>query len=448
MKPQVLNAYTIAVQAYIYGFAAVEMERTRRILTNTAVTTPKQVPMNQILHNNRLIKAADRDVVTPNNDTPYSLMFLDLSKEPMLLHVPAYGDRYFTFPFMDAYTEQFCAIGQRKQGPQGQQVIAAPQGGDFAIVGPGWTGDLPADVERIDSPTNIVWIIHRPLVEGPADLPILMALKQQITLKPLSAYGQDYTPPPGQVSQMDPDIAKLGSPLMGLKYFELLGDIMRKNSMPTDEAGLEALFSKIGLGVQNGFEPDSLDAETLEALVKATHDAKEIIFANLNTIGTVVNNWNYTLGNFGVFQKDYLLRAVSAQKGLGVLVPQEAIYPTGNIDDHNELLNGSHNYTLNFPAGQLPPNDGFWSLSMYGADFFFVDNAYNRYAIGDRMLDLQYDEDGSLTIYIQHESPGADKESNWLPAPKEGFYVILRVYLPHEEVLNLEYKLPPIKRVD
>ncbi len=448
MKPQVLNAYTIAVQAYIFGFAAVEMERTRRILTNTSVTTPKQVPMNQILHNTRLVTAADREVVTPNNDTPYSIMFLDLSQEPMLLHIPAYGDRYFTFPFMDAYTEQFCAIGQRKQGPQGQQVIAAPNGGDFAIVGPGWTGDLPADVERIDSPTNIVWIIHRPLVDGPADLPTLIALKEQITLKPLSAYGQVYTPPPGQVSQIDPDVAKLGSPLMGLKYFELLGDIMRKNSMPADEAGLEALFSKIGLSVQNGFEPDILDAETLEALEKASHDAKEIIFANLNTAGTVVNNWNYTVGNFGLFQKDYLLRAVSAQKGLGVLVPHEAIYPTGNIDDHNELLNGSHNYTLTFPAGQLPPNDGFWSLSMYGSDFFFVDNPLGRYAIGDRMPGLQFDADGSLTLYIQSESPGKDKESNWLPAPKGGFYVIFRVYLPREEVLSLEYKLPPIKRVD
>lgn len=447
MNPQVLNAYTIAVQAYIYGFAAVEMERTRRILTNTAVTTLKQVPMNQVLHNTRLVTAADREVVTPNNDTPYSIMFLDLAQEPMVLHVPAYGDRYFTFPFMDAYTEQFCAIGQRKQGPQGQQVIVAPQGGDFAVVGPGWEGNLPAGVERIDSPTNIVWIIHRPLVEGQADMPTLIALKQQITLKPLSAYGQDYTPPPGRVSQMDPDVAKLGSPLMGLRFFELLGDIMRENPMPVDEAGLEALFSKIGLSVRNGFKPDTLDAETLEALEKATYDAKEIIFANLNTMGTVVNNWNYTLGNFGVFQKDYLLRAVSAQKGLGVLVPQEAIYPTGNIDDHNELLHGSHEYTLTFPAGQLPPSDGFWSLSMYGSDFFFVDNPLDRYAIGDRMPDLQYDEDGSLTIYIQHESPGAGKESNWLPAPREGFYVILRVYLPREEVLNLEYRLPPIKRV-
>ena len=135
MTPKTLNCYTIAVQAYIYGFAAVEMERTRRILTNTAVTTGGQVPMNQILHNKRLVTAADREVVTPNNDTPYSIMFLDLSKEPMLLHIPAYGDRYFTFPFMDAYTEQFCAIGQRKQGPPGQQVIAAPNGGDLLLLG-------------------------------------------------------------------------------------------------------------------------------------------------------------------------------------------------------------------------------------------------------------------------------------------------------------------------
>lgn len=448
MEPQILNAYTIAVQAYIYGFGAIEMERTRQVFTNTRVTTPKQVPMNQILHNTRLVTAKDREVVTPNNDTPYSVMFLDLSDEPMVLHIPKFGNRYFTFPFMDAYTEQFCAIGQRKQGPQGQQVFAAPQGGDFAIVGPGWTGDLPAGIERIDAPTNIVWIIHRPLVDGPEDLPILIALKQQITLKPLSAYGRDYTPPEGQVRQIDPDVAKLGSPLMGLKYFELLGDVMHKNGMPADEAGLEALFSNIGLTVQHGFKPDLLDAETLEALEKATHDAKEIIFSRLNDVGTLVNNWNYTLGNFGLFQKDYLLRAASAQKGLGVLVPQEAIYPTGNIDDHGELLHGSRTYTLTFPAGQLPPNDAFWSLSMYGADFFFVDNALNRYAIGDRMSDLQYGKDGSLTIYIQHESPGADKESNWLPSPKEGFYVILRVYLPHEEVLNLEYKLPPIKRVD
>jgi hypothetical protein len=190
-----------------------------------------------------------------------------------------------------------------------------------------------------------------------------------------------------------------------------------------------------------------LDAETLEVLVKATHDAKEIIFASLNTIGTVVNNWNYTLGNFGLFQKDYLLRAVSAQKGLGVLVPQEAIYPTGNIDDHDELLHGSRQYVLTFPPGQLPRNDGFWSLSMYGSDFFFVDNPLDRYAIGDRMPGLQFAADGSLTLYIQHESPGTDKESNWLPAPKDGFYVILRIYLPRPETLSLKYKLPPIRRV-
>ncbi len=447
MKPDILNIYTIAVQAYIYGFAAIEMERTRRILTNTSEPTPSQAPMNQIAHLDRLITAKDRDVVTPNNDTPYSVMFLDLSAEPILLHIPNYGDRYFTFPFMDAYTEQFCAIGQREHGPQGQNVIRAPEGGDFAIVGPGWQGELPTGVIRIDAPTNIVWIIHRPLLDGPTDLPILMALKREITLKPLSSYGQDYTPPKGQVTQVDPDVAKLGTPLQGLKFFEVFGDILCKNPMPTDEAGLAALFSRIGLSNEKGFESSALDTEALEALEKATEDAKEIIFANLNALGRMVNNWNYTLGKFGLFQRDYLLRAVSAQKGLGVLVPEEAIYPIGNIDDHNELLNGSQRYELTFPPGQLPPNDAFWSLSMYGSDFFFVDNPLDRYAIGDRSPGLKFSDDGSLTIYIQHESPGGGKESNWLPAPKEGFYVALRIYRPRQEALNLTYKLPPIKRV-
>ena len=440
---QEAQAFALGVQAYVYGYPLVEMERTRRL--TTAVSEPDQkgrAPVNNFGHIADLADAKFRDVVTPNNDTIYSIGWLDLSEQPLVLHVPDMKGRYYVFELLDAYSNNFENIGRRKYGTNEA---------NYAIVGPGWSGTLPAGVKRIDSPSNTVWIIGRTLVGGREDLPSVHALQKQYALAPLSAYGARAASVGAGSAETkwttDPrTLAGLAQTPEGLAFFEMLGDVLRANPPEEQEAALVSQFEQIGLSAERGFRKNELSPAALAGLLRAIPVAQRLIDEKVKRVGETINGWllNPETGRYGY---DYLLRAAIAKKGLGALVPEEALYPIADVDGDGNQLTGAHRYVLRFDKGQTPPVDAFWSITMYGSDRFLVDNPMDRYSIGDRTQGLKYEEDGSLNIYIQQEAPEGN-ESNWLPAPAGDFYVVLRLYEPKKAALDGTYRIPPIRRVD
>lgn len=426
------QAADLVSAAYISGFAGVEITRTRVSGVNTVKAGPEKAPINQFSHRDRLVSSKDRFVVTPNNDTVYSIAFLNVMEEPLVLHLPEFGERYYVVPFLSAYHEHFASIGQRKVAADGEQLITAPEGGDFLISGPDWTGQVPEGMREIKSPTNDMWVIMRPLVDGDDDLPALMALKTQTTLTPLSKWGDaDWTPPDGTVLPLDPAVEKLGTPLADRRYFEALDDTVRRNPIGQIEPKLKSALEAL---------PDPLTDADISA---GAEKAIKAIQAETTTLGKLVDGWMLPIGGQGLYHGDDLRRAAYAYLGLGVINSEEAVYPLAKVDGNGDLLTGANQYTLTFAADSMPPADAFWSLSMYGTDMFFVDNPINRYSLGNRS-GLKTNDDGSITLHLQKDDPGGESTANWLPAPEGGFYVVLRLYLPQSSVLTGEWTIPAI----
>ncbi len=435
-----------ATRVYVAGFPAVEIARTRMVFTNVQEADAKRAPVNQFVHGDRLVTAADREVVTPNNDTPYSIAFLDLSTEPLVLHVPDFGERYFTVPFLSAYHQHFASVGHRSEPAKGEQAFDAPEGGDFLITGPGWNGQVPVGMRQVRSPTNDVWIIMRPLVDGPDDMPALMDLKREMKLVPLSRWEDTaWAPASAAIRELDPEAAALGEPLTGLKFFEVLGEVVKNNPPREAEEALAQALAEIGM--EHGYDPAALSEEDAAQLIAGAEEGIAQIRAQMTKPPKVENGWMLPDERMGPNTKDPLLRASLVFIGLGMMNPEEAVYPMANVDAEGDPLSGAREYTLHFDKDQLPPVSGFWSLTMYGEDKFLVDNPLNRYSLGDR-ADLSYGEDGSLTLYLQRDNPGPGKEANWLPAPEGAFYVVLRLYLPSADARRGDYLVPAIQAAD
>lgn len=423
----------IAEEAYIFGYPLVVTDMTRRQLT--AVPAPKgnQAPMNQFAVLDKLPDPNFKAVVRPNVDTLYASAFLDLSREPIVLSVPDMEGRYYLMPMLDAYTNVFASPGARTTGTDAQS---------FAIVGPGWRGELPKGVTEIRAPTNLVWILGRTEILGPSDLPHAVALSKQFKLTPLSAWGRPYEPPPVEnvapglpMSVKPPDaVAKMSVQ----EFFSKLAALMEQNPPSAADQAAMKRFARIGL--QPGrFAPSS---EATRAIEGVPQRALAKIAAHRPSLGTVVNGWlmPMKLGGYGT---RYLDRATVALVGLGANLPEDAIYPQLFVDSKGEKLDGANAYVLRFPKGETPPVRGFWSLTMYDPQGYLVANPIQRYAIGDRDA-LRRNPDGSLDIYVQHRPPAPELRSNWLPAPAGPFNLTLRMYWPEERVLSLEWKPPPM----
>lgn len=429
------DAYTIGVQAYIYGLAPVIMERTEKRF----VSTPGMghAPINQFGHATRLATPNDTDVVAPNADTLYSVAWLELGNGPVVLHVPDTIERYYVMQLLDAYTNTFDSVGRRTTGT-GE--------GNFAIVGPGWNGSLPTDVKRIRSPTNTVWIIGRVLVNGESDLPDVLALQEQFTLTPLEKYEMPATNVKNQTLADFNKMVASPDAQEKLRFFEELRVALKNNPPPQGEAALMALFDRIGLGKNETPYGTDLDPAVADGLSRAIKDANQIIDNKWKTeTGMNINGWVYKT-NTGTYGYDDLLRAAVTKGSLGNNLPQEAIYAKAITDCDGNQLNGASKFVMHFANGMTPPVDTFWSLTMYNSTtYMLVPNDIKRYAIGDRTPGLQYNPDGSLDIYIQHDKPA--NESNWLPTPEGNFYIILRMYQPRSDVLNGTYQIPPLRKV-
>lgn len=412
----------IAEEAYIYGYPLVTMEFTQRVMTNTAKPAGTHAPMGQFLLMRSYPNAAFKDVTAPNADTLYSTAWLDLAKEPYVLSLPDLGDRYFLMPMLDAWTNVFEVPGTRTTGGKAQS---------YAITGPGWKGALPAGVKELKSPTNLVWILGRTYCTGtPEDYKACHAVMDQYKLVPLSSFGKAYTAPEGKVDasvDMKMAVREQVNALSLKDYFTLLAKLMKDNPPAEKDAAMVAKMSKIGLA-PGRFDASKLGGEGAKELEAVPKVAFGKIMAHFKNAGTNEKGWTFTT-NAGVYGDDYLQRALITAIGLGANRPQDAVYPTSQVDADGKPYSGANRYVLHFAKGETPPVDGFWSLTMYNGAYFFVDNPLNKYTVSPRN-DLKYNSDGSLDIYIQNESPGKDKEANWLPAPKEKFILMMRLYHP------------------
>jgi hypothetical protein len=379
--------------------------------------------------------------VRPNFDTLYSLAWLDLTRGPVIVSAPDTGGRYYLLPLMDMWTDAFAVPGRRTSG-----TAAA----NFAVVPAGWKGKLPKGVERIESPTPYVWIIGRTQTNGPKDYAAVHKVQDGYKVTLLSQWGKKPSTPKftsdPTVDMKTPPLEQVNN-MPAAKYFGYGAELMNRNPPHFTDWSQVARLKRIGIVPGKSFDlnkaPPAVKAGLERAVVNGLKQMKE----KLPTLARVVNGWQMNTDTMGVYGDYYLKRAIVAMAGLGANQPEDAIYPLCIGDADRNPLDGANNYVLHFPKDELPPVGAFWSVTMYDAEGYQVANKLNRFAIGDRD-ELKYKPDGSLDLYLQHESPGADKESNWLPSPAKGTLgVTMRLYAPKPEALDGRWNPPAVKKV-
>jgi hypothetical protein len=440
------EALVVATEAYVYAYPLVTMEMTRRVMTNVAAPEGTRAPMGQFVRMREYPNAQFRDVTAPNADTLYTTAWLDVSKEPWILSIPDMQGRYFLFPMLDGWTNVFEVPGTRTTGTKAQK---------YAITGPGWSGTLPEGVTEYKSPTGIVWLLGRIYCTGtPADYKAVHALQDKVSVVPLSAYGQPYQPEPGKVDaaiDMKTAVREQVNAMDGAAYFKLFADLLKTNAPAAEDAPMVAKLAKIGIVPGQDFDAAKIDPAVGKGIAGAPKPAQKLIMGWLEAgiaAGDLKleNGWLFTTKT-GLYGTSYLQRALITAIGLGANRPQDAVYPTSEGPDVLKKYSGANKYVMRFEKGQLPPVNGFWSLTMYDAQYFFVDNPLNRYTLSQRNK-LKANADGSIDLYIQNESPGKDKESNWLPAPKDEFILMMRLYWPKDKppsLLDGTWKIPQVK---
>ncbi len=440
------EAMALARDAYVYGYPLVTMEITRRQFTNVTKAGDQRAPMGQFANMRRYPSADFRGVTAPNADTLYSAAWLDVSKEPYVLEVPDVGERYYMMPILDAWTNVFADPGTRTTGTQAQR---------FLITGPGWSGTVPPGMTRYASPTALVWIIGRTYSTGtPQDYQHVHAIQDRYRLVPMSAYGPDkkYTPPPGTVDasiDMKTPPREQVNTMSGREYFRLLAELMKTNPPSKADMPMVARLAKLGIVPGKDFDTSKLDPRIVAAIESAPKEGLAVLEKNVDHLGKNENGW--LVAKTGEYGTDYLFRATVTLVGLGANLAKDAVYPTAKTDMQGQLLDASkHDYVITFVnKDALPPVKGFWSITMYDDQFFFYRNPLNRQTLSQRSK-LVANPDGSIELYLQHSSPGKDKEANWLPAPNGPFVVMMRLYWPTEvppSILDGSWQPPGIKAV-
>ncbi|MFO1407922.1 MAG: DUF1254 domain-containing protein [Steroidobacteraceae bacterium] len=436
-------ALEAGIEAVVYGYPLVIMDVTKKKTTNFAAPAAFGAPVNQFCNVRAFPDASFKDVVRANVDTLYSSVFLDLAAEPIVLSVPDTHGRYYLMPMMDAWTNVFASPGKRTTGTKA---------GHFAITGPGWKGTLPSGVTEVKSPTNMVWIIGRTQTNGPQDYAAVHAIQDGYRLVPLSKFGRPYTAPPGKVDpavdMKTPPVEQVAK-MTSAQFFDRFAHLLKDNPPPASEAPILAKLAKIGIVPGQPFDPSKLDP----AVAKGLSQALPAALAKLNEAsaktGAPVNGWRVPPMVLGQYGSQYGVRAAVAMFGLGANVPADAVYPSVYVDADGQPLDGAHRYVIHFDKGQVPPVEAFWSVTMYDPHSFFVANSINRYAVSSWMP-LVKNADGSIDLYVRHDSPGKDKEANWLPAPASGaFNMTMRMYWPSEKapsIIDGSWKPPGVKK--
>jgi len=443
------EAKKVALDAYLYGYSLVTTEVTRVQMTNVAEADALHAPMGQFLNVKRYPPADYRGVSAPNADTLYSLAWMDLDKEPWVFSHPDMGDRFFLFPTYDLWMPVVASPGTRTTGGKAAT---------FLLSGPGWSGEVPEGVTEIKIPTRYVLILGRTYANGTdADYEAVNALQAQYDVRPLSAFGKAdyvYEAPPvvdaGYSLTDKPQEVILGFGTEG--YFDRMAQLMCHDAPPSaEDAPMLAEMAKIGVEPCKGFDLAALGADVAKALETLPQDALDYLGAHKDGMGTEENGWIFTKG-IGRYGTDYEKRALVAAFGWPANLQEDAVYPYTEVDSNGEALSGAHKYTLTFARGEEPPVNGFWSITMYEVDqgWWFVPNALNKFTVSPRD-NLVANADGSVTLYFQHESPGADKEANWLPAPAGAFLPMIRMYWPKDtapSILDGSWTPPRIVKVE
>ncbi len=432
------DTYDIGLEAWLYFYPLVAMDVTRRAMTNVPPgVKPGAGPMNQFTHFRTFPGVEFREVARPNFDTLYSLSWLDLTKEPIIVSAPDTRGRYYQLPILDMWSDVFAVPGKRATGTGA---------GDFAVLPPAWTGQIPAGVEVIHSPTPYVWIIGRTQTNGPTDYEAVHKIQDGYRLTPLSHWGKApasvaFTPDPS-VDMKRPPMEQVNA-MDARAYFTYAAELMKLHPPHITDWSMVARLRRIGIEPGKTFEWEKADPTVREALTRAAASGLKVLYAQAPRIARSANGWQMNTDSIGVYGNYYVKRAVIALIGLGANPAEEAVYPLNVADDNGQPPIGENRYVLHFERDQLPPVTAFWSLTMYDSTGFPVPNPMNRYAIGDRD-ELKYNTDGSLDLYVQCEKPAPDKESNWLPAPAKGrLGLTLRLYGPKLQVLGGRW-VPPL----
>jgi hypothetical protein len=435
------EAHAIGADAYLYFYPLVLMDLTRKQSTNIA--PGKEIgkgPMNMFVSVPAYPPADLKLVVRPNFDTLYSPAWLDLSSEPMVVSAPDTGGRYYLLPMLDMWTDVFASPGWRTTGTQA---------GNFLITPPGWNGTVAAAMTWIAAPTPIVWIIGRTKTDGPADYDAVHKIQAGYKITPLSQWGKPAQPVEARI---DPTVDMKTPPktqadtMPAGKFFTYAAELLKVIPPHITDQPIIAQLKRIGIEPGKSFDLDKAEPAVRSALKSAPGEAQQLMASTLPTIARVTNGWSMNTNTMGVYGNWYLKRAIVAQQGLGANLPEDAIYPFNLGDNTGKPLDGANKYTLHFDKGGTPPAGAFWSVTLYDNDGFQVANPLNRFAVSSWMP-FKYNADGSLDLYFQNENPGADKEANWLPAPKGAFNVMLRLYAPRSEALTGKWNPPPVMRV-
>jgi hypothetical protein len=432
-------AHALGVSAYLYFYPLITMDVTRKQLTNVERVEGIHGPMNTFVSLTEYPSADMKVVVRPNFDTLYTSAFLDLTAEPMIVSAPDTGGRYYLLPMLDMWTDVFASPGSRTTGTQAANFLVTP---------PGWNGTVPPGMARIAAPTPYVWIIGRTKTDGPRDYDEVHKIQAGYRITPFSEWGGAAKPVLGKV---DPSVDMKTPPKIQVdtmpadKFFAYAAELLKVNPPHITDQPIIAQLKRIGIEPGQSFDSAKAEPTVRKALESAPADARQLMAWKLPTIARVANGWSMNTDTMGVYGNYYLKRAIVAQTGLGANLPEDAIYPINLADDSGKPLDGANRYTLHFEKTDLPPVDAFWSVTLYDDEGFPVPNPLNRFAVSSWMP-FKYNGDGSLDLYFQNENPGADKEANWLPAPKGSFNVLMRLYAPRSEALTGKWNPPPVRR--
>ena len=435
------EARNITREAYTYGFPLVESYKTLYKQAIDTTSSDFKAPINQIGHATGVATPDDTQFVTPNTDTPYSYLWGDLRAEPIVITMPKIETgRYYTGQLIDLYTHNFAYLGTR---------VFGNDGGNFLIVGPGWKGEPPEHIRAvIPCETELFYVLFRVQLFNPSDLEQVQSIQFGIKAQPLSQFLGKQSPPAA------PAIA-WPKPVEGMSetpaLFSYLNFLLQFAPTHPSETQLMARFAKLGIGAGQPFDIGTFSPEIQQAIADGITDFWQQDFAgimqrlNAGEVGS-----GDAFGTREFLQNNYLYRFMAAKQGIYGNSREEAIYPIYFVDaDNNKLDASQHRYALRFEPSQLPPADAFWSLTMYdGQTQRLVHNLLQRYVLNSTLLDtFKFGEDGSLTLYLQKDSPGGALEPNWLPAPDGPFYTAIRIYLPKPEVFNGTWKQPPLQRI-
>jgi hypothetical protein len=424
----------IAEEGFIYGLPIV---MNYGVMYEYAVDKNSgqfKAPFNQIKNEPRVFTYKDTAVVTPNSDTPYSLGWMDLRAEPIVLSIPAVEkSRYYSVQLCDGNTFNYGYIGSRATGNEA---------GDYMVAGPDWKGETPPGIKKVfHSTTQFSIAIYRTQLFNPADMPNVIKVQSGYKMQPLSAFLKQPAPsaaPAINFPKIDKELAKTG-------FFDYLDFSLQFAPPGSEETEIRQKLARLGIGAGRNFDFKALSPEQKASMVEGMKAGEEKVKQAVGNIGMKINGWSISSldGDRAFFNGDWLKRAAAAMAGIYGNDSVEATYPLIKTLPDGEPLDGSkHNYTLTFPAGQYPPVNAFWSVTMYdGKSQLLIKNPIDRYLINSPMLpDMKKNADGSLTLYIQKSSPGADRESNWLPAPSDLIYLVMRLYWPKTEPPSI---LPP-----